>query len=285
MPAERPLHVHLLPSLVPDGALAGRIAVVIDVLRATTVIVRALAAGCRCVVPCGDIDEATRRAAELRRDGKVILAGERQGKPIEGFDLGNSPDEFTAQKCKNATLVMTTTNGTRALLRAAEADRVLAAAFVNFSAVCEQLRTVREPLGSVVVPLGPVVSPFGPVEDRLGAVQERIDIVCAGTDGEVSLEDTMLAGALVDCLSECGGEIQLNDAARLAWDCFENHGRCLRGALAVGRGGQRLTSLGYDADIRAAADVDRFTIVPELRRDPLRLERGAVGIVQSHWPR
>src|SRR5438132_538117 len=81
-------------------------------------------------------------------------------------------------------------------LRAAEAERVLVAAFVNFSAVCEQLRMDVRP----------------------------VHIVCAGTDGEVSLEDTLLAGAFVDFLSE-NGDVHLNDAARLAWDVFENHGR------------------------------------------------------------
>jgi 2-phosphosulfolactate phosphatase len=256
MASERPVLVHLLPSLVPAGALTGDIAIVIDVLRATTVIVHALAAGCRSIVPCGEIDEAKRRADELRAAGKVLLSGERNGVPIPGFDLGNSPGEFTPKVCKDATIVLTTTNGTRALLRATEAERVLAAAFANFSAVCEQLRADVRP----------------------------VHIVCAGTDGEVSLEDSLLAGALVDCLAECG-EVKLNDSARLAWDGFENHGRCLRGAMEIGRGGERLRSLGYDADIRAAAEVDRFAIVPELRRDPLRLERGAVGIVQSHWPR
>src|SRR5438270_856427 len=131
MAAERPVLVHLLPGLVPVGALAGGVAVVIDVLRATTVIVHALAAGCRAVIPVGEIDEAARRA----------------------------------------------------------------------------------------------------------------------------------------------------------WDSFENHGRCLDGALEVGAGGERLRALGFGADIRSAAQVDRFAIVPELRRDPLRIERGSVGIAQSHWPR
>jgi 2-phosphosulfolactate phosphatase len=256
MASERPVLVHLLPILAPVGSLVGGVAVVIDVLRATTVIVHALAAGCRAVIPCGEIEEAKQRAKELRGRGKVLLSGERHGSPLPGFDLGNSPSKFTAKVCKDATVVMTTTNGTRALLQAAEAERVLVAAFVNFSAVCEQLRVEERP----------------------------VHVVCAGTDGEVSLEDTLLAGALVDFLSE-SGEVKLNDAARLAWDGFENHGRCLLGALEVGKGGQHLTALGYDADIRAAADVDRFAIVPELRRDPLRVERGAVGITQSHWPR
>ncbi len=256
MASERPVLVHLVPALAAPGALQSGVAVVMDVLRATTVIVHALAAGCRAVVPCGEIDEAKRRAKELQGDGRVLLSGERHGTPVAGFDLGNSPGEFTAKVCKDAIVVMTTTNGTRALLRAAEAERVLVAAFVNFSAVCEQLRAESRP----------------------------VHIVCAGTDGDVSLEDTLLAGAIVDVLCETG-EVKLNDAARLAWDGFENHGRCLLGALEVGRGGVHLKSLGYEADIRAAADVDRFAVVPELRRDPLRVERGAVGITQSYWPR
>jgi 2-phosphosulfolactate phosphatase len=150
--------------------------------------------------------------------------------------------------------VLTTTNGTRALLRAAEAERVLVAGFVNYSAVCEQLRQDARP----------------------------VHIVCAGTDGTVTLEDTLLAGALVDFLCEVG-EVRLNDAGRLAWDCFENHGRVLLGALQVSRGGTQLRELGYDDDIQAAAQVDQFALVPELRREPLRVEVGAVGIVKSHW--
>ena len=150
--------------------------------------------------------------------------------------------------------MLTTTNGTRALLRAAEADRVLVAAFVNYSAVCEALHRDERP----------------------------VHIVCAGTEGKVTLEDAVLAGALVDYLAQAG-DVCLNDGARLAWDSFENHGRVLQGALEISHGGSHLRQLGYDEDIRLAAQVDRFALVPELRRDPLRIEVGAVGIVTSHW--
>src|SRR5262249_5465246 len=132
MPDSRDVQVHLLPSLVPDGRLVGGIAVVIDVLRSTTSLVHALAAGCKAVRICAEVDEVQAVAGEMRA-GRVILAGERQGRPLPGFDLGNSPGEFTAKVCKGCTVVLTTTNGTRALLRAAEADRVLTAAFVNYS--------------------------------------------------------------------------------------------------------------------------------------------------------
>src|SRR5207245_2306900 len=255
MPDVRDVQVHLLPQLVPNGALAGSVAVAIDVLRATTTVIHALAAGCDCVRPCLEVEESRELAGRMRA-GRVLLGGERGGRPLPGFDLGNSPGEYTGKVCRGTTLVLTTTNGTRALLKAAEAERALVAGFVNYSAICEQLRLDPRP----------------------------IHIVCAGTEGEVSLEDTLLAGAFVDFLAEVV-EIQLNDAARMAWDCFENHGQMLQGALELSLGGTKLRSLGYDEDIRAAAQVDQYALVPELRRDPLRVEVGAVGIVKSHWQR
>jgi 2-phosphosulfolactate phosphatase len=253
MPDGRDVQVHLLPELAPPGRLAGGLALVIDVLRATTTIIHALAAGCTTVRPCVHIEEARQMAGEMRA-GRVLLAGERGGVPVPGFDLGNSPHEYTAKLCQGKTVVLTTSNGTRALVRAAEADRILLGAFVNYSAVCEQLGHDSRPL----------------------------HILCAGTEGEVALEDTLLAGALVDYLCEVV-EVRLNDSARLAWDCFEHHGRVLLGALEISKGGANLHALGYDDDIRAAAQVDQFNLVPELRRDPLRVEVGSVGIVQSHW--
>jgi len=253
MAEERDVHVHLLPELAPIGRLSGSLAVTIDVLRATTTIVYALAAGCRDVRPCADVAEARRLAAELPA-GKALLGGERDGVRIPGFDLGNSPREYTAKTCAGQILVLTTTNGTRALLRAVEAERVLVAAFVNFSAVCEQLRQDRRP----------------------------VHILCAGYKGEPAIEDILLAGAMVDCICE-QEDVRLNDSARLAWDAFENHGQLLQGAFEVARGGAHLISLGFADDIAAALETDKFTLVPELYRDPLRLEVGSIGIVKSCW--
>jgi 2-phosphosulfolactate phosphatase len=255
MPDDRDVHVHLLPELVPPTRLAGGLAVVVDVLRATTTIIHALAAGCIAVRPCAEVEEARQLAGEMRA-GRVLLGGERGGMPLPGFDVGNSPHEYTARLCHASTLVLTTSNGTRALLHAAGAERIILAGFVNYSAVCEQLHGDPRP----------------------------IHILCAGTDGDVALEDTLLAGALVDYLCEAI-EVRLNDSARLAWDCFEHHGQVLLGALEVSTGGAKLRALGYDDDIRAAAHVDQFNLVPELRRNPLRVEVGSVGIVQSHWSR
>jgi 2-phosphosulfolactate phosphatase len=255
MPADREVCVHLLPELAPPGRLAGNIAVAIDVLRATTTIVHALAAGCVAVRLCLEVEEARALAGQMLA-GKVLLGGEREGRPLPGFDLGNSPKEYAPTVCAGQTLVLTTTNGTRALVKASAADRVLVAAFVNFSAVCEQLR-----------------------QD-----QRAVHIICAGTDGEVTLEDTVLAGALVDFLCDAS-EVRLNDSARLAWDCFEHHGHVVQEALLLGKGGANLHQLGYDEDIALAARIDQFALVPELRRDPLRVEIGSVGVTRKHWKR
>jgi 2-phosphosulfolactate phosphatase len=255
MPQDRDVQVHLLPDLAPSGRLAGGLAVVIDVLRSTTTMIHALGAGCTAVRPCLEVEEA-RELAGTMRAGRVLLGGERGGLPPPGFDLGNSPGEYTAKRCCGTTLVLTTTNGTRACFRAKEAERILIAGFVNYSAVCEQLRADHRP----------------------------VHMICAGTDGEISLEDTLLAGALVDFLCEVS-EVRLNDSARLAWDCFENHGQVLEGALQISNGGLNLQRLGLAEDIQAAAQVDQFNLVPELRQDPFRIEVGAVGVVQSRWPK
>jgi 2-phosphosulfolactate phosphatase len=252
-PDEREVRVWLVPGWATADRLAGGLAVVVDVLRATTTVVHALAAGCRAVYPCAEVEEARALAGGMRA-GRVLLAGEREGRPLGGFDLGNSPGEFTAARCRGRDLVLTTSNGTRALLQAAPADRILAAGFVNFSAVCEQLARDARP----------------------------VHVVCAGDGGEPALEDALLAGALVEFLSE-EGPVRLNDGARLAWDCFAQHGRVLEGALEVSAGGARLKALGYDEDVRAAARVDAFALVPELRREPTRVEIGAAGIAGHHW--
>src|SRR5207302_514467 len=226
MAKERDVQVHLLPGLAPPGRLTGGVAVVIDVLRATTTIIHALAAGCTAVVPCAEVEEA-RALADGLLAGKVLLGGERGGRPLPGFDLGNSPGEYTPEVCKGRTVVLTTTNGTKAIHRAIGADRILLAAFVNFSAVCEQFRNDLRP----------------------------VHIICAGTDGDITLEDTLLAGALVVFLGDVS-EVVLNDSAHLAWDCFDNHGDELLETLQLSKGGDNLHGHGYDEDIKLAARVD-----------------------------
>ncbi len=259
-PNDRPqVFVHLLPSLIPPGSLQGGVAVVVDVLRATTVMVHALAHRCEAVIPCGEIDEA-RAVAEGLPAGTAILGGERGGLPIEGFDLGNSPGDYTREVCGGKTLVMTTTNGTRAILASLEAERVYIASFANLKATA-----------------GELMIQFLKRDHR-----HPIHIVCAGTEGFISHEDSLLAGALVKLLADISvadypeGERLGNDEALIVlsqWLEVEQYleQRPLWKLLQMGRGGQNVTRIGLGKDIRIAAKADRFPIIAELSRDPLRI--------------
>lgn len=255
--AQPEVFVHLLPSLIPPGALKGGVAVVVDVLRATTAMVHALASGCQAVIPCGEIDEARRVAREFPA-GSALLAGEREGLPIEGFDLGNSPSSFTAEICRGKTLVMTTTNGTRAILASLEAERVLIGSFPNFAATVQALH----------------------LESR------DVHVVCSGTDGCISFEDSLLAGAFAQHLKDMGAELR-NDEAEIAagaWSKIHNslwfksgdpdaESNPLVRYLRRGRGGRRVLELGLAADIDDAAYLNRsgHQLTTELLRDPLRI--------------
>jgi 2-phosphosulfolactate phosphatase len=251
--------VHLLPGLTPEAGLRGGVAVVIDVLRATTMVVHALVAGCIKVIPVSEVEEARRVAAALPV-GSALLAGERQGLPIVGFDLGNSPGECTPARCRGKTMVITTTNGTRALLACRDAERVFLGTFVNFAATCRRLLMESKP----------------------------IHLVCAGTDGRISYEDTLAAGAFAKLLRDQGHAMG-NDEAEIAaglWTSVErSHGfeaeldaspagaDCLAGYLTRGRGGRRVVELGLSEDIAAAAWLDQpdHQIVAEFQREPPRI--------------
>ena len=220
-------------------------------MRATTTICHALSAGATAVVPCLEIDEA--RAKAGRVSGLVALGGERQGLRIEGFDLGNSPSEYTPETVGGRTVVFTTTNGTRAMHRAAQAAEILIGAFVNRRALVRELRN-----------------------------RKRVDLLCAGTHGAITAEDCLLAGAVVEGLAD--GPVELNDQARLARDAWRTvrEGGPLAAALRECQGGRNLIAEGFDADIDTAAVADRFELVPRLDastgRITLRLTiRGATG--------
>lgn len=205
------------------------VAVVLDVLRATTWIATALERGAWGVRPVLGVDEAVALAGSLRRQGyPVRLAGERGGLPPEGFDLGNSPAELTRVDVAGHRLVLTTTNGTRALATVGGSSQVLVAALRNASATAAYLARVDRPLL----------------------------LACAGTRGRISLEDVLAAGWLVRRLQEGYEGVSLSDGARLAaalaasWD-----GRELE-ALQVAEHGRRLLSLGFAKDLEMAARKD-----------------------------
>ncbi|MET0399719.1 MAG: 2-phosphosulfolactate phosphatase [Longimicrobiaceae bacterium] len=230
------LDVFLTPGEVAAADTADRVVAVIDVLRATSSIVEAIGAGAKAIYPVGSIEEALRLANTLGRD-QVLLCGERKCLPIEGFDLGNSPAEFTAERVGGKTLVMSTTNGTTAMALAAGASRVLIAAPLNLSAVVEELaRSEGEPV-----------------------------LVCSGRERHFGLEDAVFAGEVASRLMAARpGEWELNDGARAALALSERF-QLDEALLASTVAGRNLAAAGLAEDLAFCAQIDRLAVVPVLQ--------------------
>lgn len=224
-----------------DGAvLQDHTAIVIDVLRATSTIVAALAAGAHAIFPVVSTEDAIKLANSLGR-ADTLLAGERKGLKIEGFDLGNSPREFTAEAVGGKQVVLSTTNGTRALLAVTPADRVLVASFLNLSAVAEA-----------------------------SAGAERLALVCAGREGRFAIDDALCAGMLLGRLEErLGTALQVEEAGRAALTLAGAYGVDPE-LLHESAAGHALAEIGLAEDVDWCARVDVEALVPELRDRMIR---------------
>jgi len=244
------LRTHLLPPSDPSCFGPDGIAVVADILRATSVMVAALHAGAVAVYPCLEIDEASALARSLPNS---LTCGERYGLPIEGFELGNSPGDYDELRCRGRELVMTTTNGTRALLSSVACRSVYPLAFTNLTTVFETIVGQKRP----------------------------IHLICAGTDGEVSWEDTLACGMLARALLTAG-HLPADDSTLIAAASFENelggfdptshHFRlALVDVLKRGRGGKRVRAIGLEKDIVEVARFDDFDILCQVVADPWRV--------------
>jgi 2-phosphosulfolactate phosphatase len=228
----------------PAG-LPERTVVVLDVLRATSTIVTALASGARAVYPALGPEEAVRLAASLGRD-QTLLCGERRGLKVEGYHLGNSPSEFTPEAVAGKRLVMSTTNGTRAFLTVATAQRVHAGALLNLAAVARAVATAGE-----------------------------VSILCAGRDDRFALEDAVCAGLLLRRVAETRGEaLELDDAGKTAVLLAERYTPDAN-FLSETAAGQALAEIGLGGDTQDCARLDVVDIVPEMSERMIRLEDGS----------
>jgi len=250
-------HCHEVFNRMPPGAVAGGIVVVIDVLRASTTIITALAHGAVRVRPVLTIDEARALAASGGAGAGTLLGGERGGRRIDGFDLGNSPAEYAPARVDGRSIVITTTNGTAALDACTAAAEVLIGGIVNRSAVAARARSLAVVHGT-----------------------PDIHLVCAGTDGEVTEEDLLAAGGILDAASRLHGVERdaLDASATVALEVFRNvvsaatdtAAAAIVAAFATSRGGRNLIDLGMQDDLPTAAAIDSLAVVP-------RLERGTTG--------
>jgi 2-phosphosulfolactate phosphatase len=213
-----------------------RVVAVIDVLRASTTIAAALANGARAVIPLESSEDVATRSKQFERSA-VLLSGERRMLRMEGFDLGNSPVEHSRDVVEGKTVLLTTTNGTKALLAVQGARDVVVASYVNLTAVCAMLRAAL----------------------RGGA---DVTIVCAGQDRQFGLEDAACAGRYVYQLTRRHEQAEVNDAALAASLIDRKYGDNLMRLFSTAAHGRALAAAGFEGDLAACAAVDSYPVIP-----------------------
>jgi 2-phosphosulfolactate phosphatase len=224
--------------LIPDFDLENKVVVVVDIFRATTCMITALAHDVAAILPV-----ATLKEAAALHDAGYITCAEREGRKADGFDMGNSPFGFMSGDLRGRTIAMTTTNGTKSIVLSRHAQQVIVGGFVNISAVARYLQ----------------------VKGRDAVV------VCAGWKDKVNAEDTLFAGALADKLE--GIFEPANDATQLARASFLHTRHNLKHFLSKTSHFQRLLSYGLERDIDFCLLEDEYRCVPILNNEGLLVTR------------
>jgi len=230
------LEVCLTPALIPLYNVKDYIVVVIDVFRATTSICYGIENGAEAIIPVSQVEECS---AYLEKGFDYLLAAERNGEVVAGFDFGNSPFSYTREKVAGKTIVLTTTNGTHALHLSREAKKIVIGAFINLTSICNWLKQQAE----------------------------NILLVCSGWKNNFNLEDTLFAGAVVEQLK--GSGFVLDDPAIAANDLYQIAKDNLNEYLKKTSHSERLKKLGIEADIEFCLNVDMTTAIPVLEGERL----------------
>jgi len=231
------LETLFIPEEIKNTELAGKLVVIIDVLRASSTIVTALVNGCRGFVPILSPGQAKKKAQQFEKE-KVLLGGEREGTKIEGFDLGNSPREYKREAVKDKTIIFSTTNGVKTLEMIKGAYRIIIGSFLNLQAVCNYCTNYK---GDIL-------------------------IICAGKEGRFSLEDTACAGMIINSLRDvfpvACREVDANLTAQLL---YKNFGNNILEILRKSQHGRYLESIGLGEDLKFCSQLNFFHIVPIFR--------------------
>jgi 2-phosphosulfolactate phosphatase len=228
-----------------EEELRSKAVVVIDVLRASSTIVTALHNGAKAVIPVADMGEASKIAQNVDSDN-YLLCGEKDGIQIEGYDLGNSPLEYTTEIVGGKTLIFNTTNGTKAIKKSIGSAEIIIGSFLNVSAVVENLKE-----------------------------QNRdIVLVCAGWKGRLAMEDTLLAGKIIHLLNDGKLADESTDGARVAFGIYDIYKNDIEGIVHQSNHAMRLKKLIGDDDINYCCKVDVFDIVPRLKEGIITLQDG-----------
>ncbi|PJJ83028.1 2-phosphosulfolactate phosphatase [Mucilaginibacter auburnensis] len=230
------LQVCLTPALIPLYKVEDYIVVIIDIFRATTSICYGIENGAEAIIPVSKVEECS---AYIEKGFDYLLAAERDGEVVAGFDFGNSPFSYTKEKVNGKTIVLTTTNGTHALHLSRMAKKVVIGSFLNISSLCNWLKQQ----------------------------QDNILLVCSGWKNNFNLEDTLFAGAVVEQLKNEG--FKIDDPAIAANDMFGLAKNDLNAYLSKTSHSERLKKLGIEKDIAFCLNVDVTTAIPVLEGERL----------------
>lgn len=227
------IDVYSTAASLQEDDLRSKTVVVIDVLRATSTIITALQNGAKGIIPVQDMGDASKIAINLD-SSQFLLCGEKDGKKIEGYHLGNSPLEYTKKVVNKKTLILNTTNGTKAIGRAVGANKILIGGFLNLSCVVEKLKTLT---GEII-------------------------ILCAGWKNRLSLEDMLCAGMIVHELNE--GDLPQNarDGAKIAFALYDAFGRDIEKVVAESNHAVRLRHLVDSGDVAYCTRINEIPILP-----------------------
>lgn len=239
-PEDRPVKINVYFShnyVESELDLKDKNVVVIDVLRTSTTMITGLFNGAKEIIPTESI--ATAGLIGRNSQGQALLCGEKNGKIIEGFNLGNSVKEYAEENVKDKILVFSSTNGTPSLIKAKFARNCILLGFVNMARVVQYINSLNE----------------------------DFIIVCAGKNGEFSLEDTVCAGMLVSILKKINtkNKFLLTDSARGAAKLYSAYKLDILKMLYECEHGKFLISIGFEDDLPACAEIDKYNILPVLR--------------------
>lgn len=218
---------------VTDKRVEGRTIVVIDVLRATSSMLTAFSNQARGIIPVSGIEEADEWKNRLG-EHHCILCGEKDGFKIPGYQLGNSPLEFTQERVGDKFVIMNTTNGTKAITNARKADRILIGCFLNVQSVIDEILKTGE----------------------------AITLVCSGWKERLSLEDMLCAGLMIDRLLLTGQGVLLEDESNITHAVYKQNAQNLAMAVLNSSHARRLKTIAPEKDFEYCAQIDVFSITP-----------------------
>lgn len=236
------INVLLLPLGVDDLYFKDKTTVVIDVLRASSTIITALNNGAKEITPVSGIESAVKLSGGMF-GGHTLLCGERNAKKIDGFALGNSPLEFTKELVENKSIVLFTTNGTKALVKSKFSENLFVGSFLNLNFLTNHLLKLNN----------------------------DIEIVCAGSSNKFSLEDALCAGFICDKILQREKETVLTDSAKAVVVLKKKYGQNIVETLKESEHGKFLIENGFENDIEYCAQNSIIDLIPYYNNGSIKI--------------